>query len=168
MPRCKSCKEKFEPLHFNQKYCFTPACVGAWVESVAKDKWNKQKKEFRQKESEGLAALKTKAKYHFHKWIRERDKLLGCISCQKPLSNKYDAGHFFNSNNHASVRFNEHNVNAQCVYCNQHLHGNLIEYQIHLKEKIGISNYETLEGIRHEHKTYTAEDYKDIILRYKH
>ena len=27
MPRCKHCKEKFEAIHFNQKYCTKKECM---------------------------------------------------------------------------------------------------------------------------------------------
>lgn len=168
MPRCKNCKEKFNPSHFNQKYCMQDVCIKVWVDEVRTQNTKKQKQEFRKKESESLPFLKRQARLHFHKWIRNRDKNSGCISCGIPLTTKFDAGHFWNSNNHSAVRFSEHNVNGQCVSCNQHKHGNLLEYQIRLKEKIGIHHYELLEKERHKHKQYTAQDYKDIILRYKH
>ena len=30
MPRCKICKDKFEPRHFLQKACFKAECLAEW------------------------------------------------------------------------------------------------------------------------------------------
>lgn len=45
MPRCKNCKEKFEPIRFNQKYCLNKMCVDAWVQEAKVKNWQKKKKE---------------------------------------------------------------------------------------------------------------------------
>jgi hypothetical protein len=34
MPRCKKCKEKFEPIRFNHKYCLKDECIRAFVADV--------------------------------------------------------------------------------------------------------------------------------------
>ncbi len=62
----------------------------------------------------------------FNKYIRLRDKDKPCVSCDKPLGSKYDAGHYFSSGGHKAVTFDENNVHGQCVTCNQHKHGNLL------------------------------------------
>jgi hypothetical protein len=165
MPRCKNCKEKFVPAHFNQKYCFKEECVKVWCKVADEKRWKEKVRVFK-KQTE-MKSLPKLAKYHFHQYIRLRDKDAGCISCGKPLIGKYDAGHFWNSNNHAYVRFNEDNVHAQCVTCNQHLHGNLLEYQKRLRIKIGNDRYDHLELIRHKDVQWTAEHYNGIIKSYK-
>jgi hypothetical protein len=72
---------------------------------------------------------------HFHKFIRTRDKDLPCISCGRYT--KLQAGHFYSAGNHPSVRFNEDNVNGQCIQCNHFLSGNLLPYRANLIKKIG-------------------------------
>ena len=77
MPRCKHCKEKFEAKHFNQKYCFKPECVKAWVETAKVKNWKKEKKEL--KESlETVQSLMKKAQKYFNTYIRGRDKKKPC------------------------------------------------------------------------------------------
>ena len=165
MPRCKNCKEKFIPSHFNQKYCFNQECVNAWCKEADDKRWKEKVKTYK-KQTE-MKSLPKLAKYHFHAYIRLRDKDSGCISCGKPFNGKYDAGHFWNSNNHASIRYDEDNVHGQCVTCNQHLHGNLLEYQSRLLNKIGHYNYARLEDLRHKHVQWTNDQYQEIIKIYK-
>ncbi len=165
MPRCKNCKEKFIAVNFNQKYCFTPACVGVWCKTIQDKKWKDKVKAFKIIDNE--KRLPQLAKTQFHTYIRLRDKDKGCISCGNPFKAKYDAGHYWNSNNHSIIRYSEDNVHGQCVRCNRDLHGNLLEYQIKLKQKIGLDKYNLLHNIRHTHKQWTAEELKDIITIYK-
>lgn len=82
-----------------------------------------------------IAKLKSKAQTVFNKWIRERDKDLPCISCQKaPVQN---AGHYLSQGHHSALRFNQNNTHGQCIRCNMYLSGNLIHYRTYLVEKIG-------------------------------
>ena len=103
----------------------------------------------------------------FNKWVRLRDQDKGCISCGNPLGSKYDAGHFWSAGGHSSVRFNENNVHAQCVSCNQHKHGNLLIYRDGLLRKIGFTKYEELENIAHETRKWDKEELKELIALYK-
>ena len=41
--RCRNCKEKFEPIRFNMKYCLNDECVRVWVESEKAKVWKKTK-----------------------------------------------------------------------------------------------------------------------------
>lgn len=83
MPRCKNCKEKFEPLRFNQKYCFKDECVKVWV-SAGKKILQKQDRKRRAKIKESLKTVKD---YHkdaqrtFNTYVRLRDNGKECISC---------------------------------------------------------------------------------------
>ena len=142
MPRCENCKNKFEPIRFNQKFCLESECVRVWVAEEKDKQWKKTKAE---KKAELLTVQDwvkiTQAT--FNKYIRLRDEDNVCISCQKPPK-KQNAGHFFNANNHWSVRFNEDNVHLQCEHCNTFLSGNLIEYQGNLIKKIGQEKYDAL------------------------
>ena len=163
--RCRNCKNKFEQVRFNQKFCLEPECVRVWVESEKAKQWKKTK----QKAKQDLMTLSDYLRLTqqiFNKYIRLRDKGNVCISCQKkPL--KENAGHFFNANNHYNVRFDERNVNLQCEHCNTYLSGNLIEYQRNLIHKIGIESYHELEADARKTRKFTKDELKEIIKEYK-
>jgi len=165
MPRCKNCKEKFEVKHFNQKYCFKSDCVKVWVETAKVKNWKKEKKRLKD-ELETVQSLTKKAQVYFNAYIRERDKHKPCVSCEKPLGSKFDAGHYF-STSHKNVTFNENNVHGQCVFCNQHKHGNLLNYQIGIEKRIGGEELIKLHEEAHKIRKYTREELKAIIETYK-
>jgi hypothetical protein len=165
MPRCKNCKNKFEQVRFNQKYCLEPECVRVWVESEKAKQW-KDKKQKMQQDLETVQDYVKMCQIIFNKFIRLRDKGQVCISCQKtPL--KENAGHFFNANNHYNVRFDERNVHLQCEHCNTYLSANLIEYQRNLIHKIGIESYQQLEAEARKTRKFTKEELKEIMAEYK-
>jgi hypothetical protein len=166
--KCKNCKEKFEPIKFLQKYCLKDECVRVWVESEKTKAWKKTKAKMKN-DLETIQELIKATQIIFNKYIRLNDKLLGnpCFSCRKPLGDKYDAGHFFNANNHWNVRFDERNVHSQCVHCNQHLHGNLLEYRKQLEFYYGITWLNELEQDAKKTRKFTKDELKEIINIYK-
>ena len=163
--RCKNCKEKFDPVRFNQKYCFNKMCVDAWVQEAKVKNWKKTKKKM-QEDLETIQDLVKATQIVFNKYIRLRDKDELCISCkQKPK--KSNAGHFYNANNHWNVRFDENNVHLQCEHCNTFLSGNLINYRENLLKKIGAEEFNVLEGKSKVTRKFTKEELKEIIETYK-
>lgn len=166
MPKCKNCKEKYEAKHFNQKYCFKSECVKIWVETSKVKNWKKEKKR-RTEELETVQQLMKKAQVSFNSFIRKRDKDLGCISCQAPLVGKFDAGHYFSSGGHKNVTFDENNVHGQCVSCNQHKHGNLLNYQIGIEKRIGGEKLLELHEKAHETRRYSRLELKFMIEEFK-
>jgi hypothetical protein len=93
-----------------------------------KEKWCPKKKGDYEKEAQEI----------FNKYIRKRDVLKGCVSCGADLSkNKFDAGHYISVKQSNNLRYNEFNVNGQCVHCNQHNHGAIVNYRIGLICRIG-------------------------------
>ena len=165
MKKCKNCKERFNPAHFNQKYCFKKECTNIWIESEKEKQWKKKKAKLKQDLMTVQDYVKI-AQQVFNKYIRERDKGLPCISCgKKPL--KENAGHFFNANNHWNVRFDEYNVHLQCEHCNTFLSGNLINYRENLIKKIGVEQYKELEDRAKVTRKFTVEELKEIINIYK-
>jgi hypothetical protein len=168
MPRCKNCKDKFEPKKFLQKYCLEKdECVTAFLSDLKSKKDKEQRRDTKKRRE----ALKTTSDYMkelqviFNKWIRLRDKGLNCISCQKPAK-KENAGHYRSVGGNPELRFEPLNNNLQCEYCNTYLHGNLIDYRINLIKKIGIEKVEWLEG-KHEPKKYTIDELKGLKVMYK-
>jgi hypothetical protein len=91
-----------------------------------------------------LPNLLKKTQTVFNKFIRERDKDNGCISCGGPIT---DAGHYLSQGHHSALRFNEVNVNGQCRKCNCFLHGNLIKYRSGLIKKYGENKVLWLESL---------------------
>ena len=139
---------------------------GVLAEKKKAKQWNKEKKERKE-------ALKTNSDYVrelqvvFNKFIRLRDKDEGCISCDKPLNTKYDAGHFYSTGSYPELRFNEDNVFGQCVHCNQHKHGALIEYGERLHTRIGLVKILRLKELINIPKKYTIDELKGLKVMYK-
>ena len=90
------------------------------------------------------------AQKHFNKCIRLRDIDLACISCGSRST--LEAGHFYSAGHYSALRFNEDNVNGQCKKCNQHLSGNLIEYQKGLIKKVGQDRVDELHALSEAYK----------------
>lgn len=103
----------------------------------------------------------------FNKYIRLRDKDQPCISCDAPLIGKYDAGHYYSCGAYPGLRFEELNVHAQCVRCNQHLHSNSTVYSIKLPNRIGDYNFELLKDVRNVPKNYSIPELQELIKTYK-
>lgn len=164
--RCKNCKNKFEPVRFNQKYCLEPECVRIWVESEKAKQW-KTKKAKAKLELMTLSDYLKLAQITFNKYINLRDKDKPCISCDKPITGRVNASHFWNANNHYNVRFNEDNVHSSCITCNQFLSGNLLEYRTRLISKIGEQRFNILESESKKTRKFTIEELKEIIKEYK-
>lgn len=115
---------------------------------------------------ETVQSLSKKAQAVFNSFIRLRDAGKPCVSCGKLLQGKYDAGHYFSSGGHKNVTFDERNCHGQCVYCNRHLHGNLLNYQIGLVQRIGEEMF-SLSAMAHETRKFTKSELREIIEIYK-
>jgi hypothetical protein len=163
--RCKNCKEKFEPIRFNHKYCLKDECVRAFVAEAKEKQW-KQTKTRMKADLETVQDIVKAAQMVFNKYIRERDKDELCISC-KQTPKKVNAGHFYNANNHWNVRFDEDNVHLQCERCNSFLSGNLLEYRTNLLTKIGAERFNQLEARARITRKFTKDELKEIIKTYK-
>lgn len=103
----------------------------------------------------------------FNQYIRLRDQGRGCISCGKQLQGKYDAGHYFSVGSYPNLRFHEDNVHGQCVTCNQHKHGNLLEYNLRIEKRIGKRALEELQALRNDRLSLPLDMIKEMIYKYK-
>ena len=163
--KCFNCKEEFTPFNTLQKFCLKLECIKVMVESQKLKEWNKKKKRM-------IEDLKTTSDYLkiaqqvFNKYIRKRDNGLNCISCNKPCK-KENAGHYYSQGGHSNVRFSEDNCHLQCEHCNTYLSGNLLNYQLKIKERIGSQKLMELQAIAHETKKWTKDELKEIIATYK-
>jgi len=166
MPRCKHCKKKFIPIHFNQKYCTDDECLKIWVAKVKEVQWKKKKKRMKEEIKTTSDFVKECQKW-INRYVRLRDKDKGCVSCGSPLTGKYDAGHFFSAGGHGSVRFDLNNIHAQCVYCNQYEHGNLFNYHKELLNRIGSEQFNKLEQRSKGVHKHDKEELKEMIIEFK-
>lgn len=58
-------------------------------------------------------------------------------------------------------------MHAHCAHCNQHLHGNLIEYLTGLKSRVGEKRFKEFEENRHKELSLSIEEIKGLISKYK-
>jgi len=171
--KCKACNTTFIPKYFNQKFCVdNDECLKAFSDYAKITKEKTERKEWTERKSKLKKEMLTVQDYLkiaqqvFNAYIRKRDQGKNCISCQKPCK-KENAGHYFNSNNHWNVRFNELNVHLQCEACNTYLSGNLIEYGINLEKLIGADEFIILREEAYKTRKFTRDELKEIIEKYK-
>ncbi|MBV8060823.1 MAG: recombination protein NinG [Alphaproteobacteria bacterium] len=162
--KCAVCREPFQPRNMMHKVC-GPNCAETHAEAIRSAQDRKQDRERKQ-------ALKTRqdwlreAQQAFNSYIRERDKTDPCISCGRFHDGSWDAGHYRSVGAAPALRFDENNVHKQCVPCNQHKGGNIVEYRLSLINKIGRIAVEWLETEQPPAK-YTIEDAQRIKALYK-
>ena len=164
--KCRHCKEYFRPERSLQHYCLKAECVEEWVRVEREKQWKRKKKQLKE-ELKTVQDLMKEAQVAFNAYIRERDKDKPCISCGKKLTGKYDAGHFYSSGGHKAVTFNEYNVHGQCVACNQHKHGNLLEYRKGILKRIGERKLNELTQLSNNTIKFTRDELKAIRDDYK-
>ena len=112
-----------------------------------------------------LPKLLAKTQIVFNRFIRERDRDKGCISCGASIS---EAGHYYSQGHHSALRFNEVNTNGQCTRCNRFLHGNLINYRHGLVKRYSQQQIDLLDsvGTRSPVKKWTRFELEEICKKY--
>lgn len=150
----------------------SPGCGLALAAIQRKRKEGELAKLDRAQTKEKRERLKTRGDYlkdaqvAFNAWIRERDTDMPCISCERHHQGKYDAGHYRTVGGNPALRYEPLNCHKQCVPCNQHKSGNVIEYRLNLIKRIGQESVDWLEG-PHLPKNYTVDDLKAIARDYR-
>lgn len=124
-----------------------------------------------------LSSLEKKAQTVFNRFIRIRDSKGGwfkCISCgeEKPIK-VMNAGHLWPVNKslgYAFMRYDENNVNGECVHCNCWNEAHLLLYRKNLLKKIGLDAYEQLEDraefCKKTKPQFTRYDLEEVIKTY--
>lgn len=175
-PRPKKCKnpacgEKFVPTVSFQSWC-KPDCAVV-IARARQDKSRKALAEVGRKELRAAKErLKPKGQYMreaqtaFNAWVRARDAARPCISCGRHHEGKYDAGHYRTVGSNPALRFEPLNCHKQCVPCNQHKSGDIVNYRMSLVLRIGQDKVDWLEG-PHEPQRYTIDDLKAIKAEYR-
>lgn len=160
--RCRVCGEKYTPGSTLQVACGVE-CAKVYGASHNRALWDrgrqveraereKEKRAWR-KSSMSLSKLKNLAQREVNKFVRERDRFEGCISCHMPASYEgpWHAGHYRTTAAAGHLRFDERNIHKQCSQCNEHKSGNLVEYRKRLVEKYGEAAVEALENDNRVH-----------------
>ena len=104
----------------------------------------------------------------FNRYIRLRDEAAGlpCISCGRHHKGQYHAGHYRTTAACPELRFDEFNCHRQCMPCNTHLSGNILEYRRALILKVGQEEVDWIEG-SHVPARYTIDDLDEIKKKYR-
>ena len=169
--RVATCRASFVPSRMGQAVC-SPACAmidaPRHAPKARKALADVQRAEIKVRKEK----LKSRADHlkdtqqAFNSWVRERDALLPCISCGRHHQGKYDAGHYRTVGSNPALRFEPLNCHKQCVPCNQHKSGNIVEYRINLVLRIGAEKVDWLEG-PHEPQKYTIDELKALTAHYR-
>ena len=118
------------------------------------------------KSSKSVTQLKKEADKYFSKYIRYRDSeggLSECITCSIKLPPKQmQAGHFVSRGKNI-LRYDDENVNAQCLGCNMFKSGEQYLYSIALDKKYGDGTAQKLMAQRHEIKQFKTYELQEII-----
>lgn len=149
--KCRVCKTDFQPHKIMQICCSVECAIkqaqakrtkAERIAGIEDRKTVKAKRDAMKTLSQWLK----EAQAACNAYVRERDKDKPCISCGRFHDGAYDAGHYRTVGAAPSLRFDLANIHKQCVPCNQHKSGNIVEYRIRLIERIGQSEVDRLEG----------------------
>ena len=162
MKKCKVCASKFEAYRPLQVVCSIP-CAKAWAR-VKAEKHQKQEIKLLRERIKTTIEWKREAQTSFNAFIRLRDYLDTCISCNQHRPNVH-AGHYVSVGASSYLRYNVLNVNKQCKYCNVDLRGNIINYRKGLIAKIGIAEVDLLENAPRL-KKWSVDELKEIKKTY--
>lgn len=169
--RNTACRTEFVPARPLQTAC-SVACAIALTQATKARQSREQDKQERAARRAARERIKTKGDYlretqaAFNEWIRERDRDLPCISCDRFHQGQWHAGHYRTVGANPELRFNPLNVHKQCAPCNNHKSGDIVNYRINLVERIGADKVEWLEG-PHEPKRYTIEELKAMKASFR-
>ena len=164
---CKVCKTVFPVYRSTAQVCGMNCAVELARINAAKKEKKADAKRKRDFYANDITTRKSAAKKACHAYIRYRDRNQTCICCDRPLGKNFDAGHFLESGNNPKIRYNEDNIHAQSVYCNQYQGGNSGDYEARLREKIGNNRVDLLKENRGGTLRRTAEDYYEIENKFK-
>lgn len=118
-----------------------------------------------------IAKLKAKLDLVFKAYIRARDLrddgTFVCVSCgMVKTKDQMHAGHFYAST-FTATRWDESNVNSQCIACNVFLHGNLLNYRNGMLDKYGYGEINRLELLHNKPVKLERQWLEERIEHYK-
>ena len=118
-----------------------------------------------------ISKLKKKLDVLFSQYIRRRNAdHLGRVKCFTCGVEKHwkeqQAGHF-QSRSHHSTRWDEVNVQVQCLKCNMFRQGEQYKFGLYLDDRFGDGTAEELENRAKTIVKLNRVDYEEAIERYK-
>ena len=118
-----------------------------------------------------ISKLKKKLDVLFSQYIRRRNAdHLGRVKCFTCGVEKHwkeqQAGHF-QSRSHHSTRWDEINVQVQCVKCNMYRQGEQFKFGLYLNQRFGYGTAEELEQRAKTIVKLNRIDYEEAIETYK-
>ena len=176
MPKCSVCKTPREMAEMTKppasmRYVCKPHLSDCLIDLSKKliEKANEAKFQVKKKayKENKVSTRKRALKEICHEYIRERDKFDLCICCGEPLGDGFEAGHFQESGNYSSTRYDEDNIHGQRKHCNRHKGGDSGSYEIRLRKKIGDARVDRLHEIKHTVTRYTVDGYRELEAYYK-
>lgn len=171
--KCRACREWFDPRTSLDRAC-SPRCAIQLVQAD-KEKAKRQETKARKEKLKTKGDHRKEAQAAFNAYIRERDRDQPCISCGTTSTSAHsgpsngggwDCGHYLSTGANPELRFCEWNAAKQCKRCNQHLSGNVANFRIGLRQRIGDEALEWLEG-PHDPARHTVDDLKAIKAEYR-
>ena len=159
---CPHCREKFRPFNTFQTFCFKNDCILEHNRVTKAKKIRKDKQAHKALDKGHLTKI---AQTAFNKYIRERDKDNGCITCGNKTRQMH-AGHYRPVGRNARLRFNELNCHIQCSQCNNHLSGNLTPYREAMIRLYTLPVVEELENDNDPYK-FDLDELKEITETYR-
>lgn len=162
MLKCPICKKKYEPKHSEIEPCPQYSCRVIMYEKANKKLKQKAEKEKKIAKKQMKESLLTKSDYEkllqteINTICRLIDKGHLCISSDRELGKKHDAGHFRSRKSAPSIRFNLLNIWAQSVEQNKHKSGNTLGYIENIKRLYGIEIVEEIINLK--------DKYSNLIL----
>ena len=150
MPRCRHCKEKFEPrFKTTEPYCWNEECKEVEIRLYLDNKKKKKDKDWKKEKKVIKERLKTHSEHEkdlqslINQIINLIDKGQPCMSCSN--KGKPQAGHYHSTGANNSIRFNLNNIWNQCYRCNVQLSANIIGYDEGLIETYGKNFWEEIK-----------------------
>ena len=118
-----------------------------------------------------ISKLKKKLDVLFSQYIRRRnaDHLgrVKCFTCGVEKHWKEQQSGHFQSRSHHSTRWDEINVQVQCVKCNMYRQGEQYKFGMYLDQRFGDGTAEELENRAKTIVKLNRVDYEEAIERYK-
>ena len=151
--RNTACGQEFVPRRPMQVVC-GPRCAAQLAIAKREREEAKARREERSKQRAAKARIKTRSDYArdaqavINRYVRLRDRLEGCISCDKPAiwQGQWHASHFRSRGAAPHLRFHLWNIHKSCSICNNHLSGNIMGYRPELVRRIGEERVALLEA----------------------
>jgi hypothetical protein len=173
MRKCAICRTPFAQRSMMHKAC-SPGCAEAVIKRMNEKNAEKAARVERITTRARKEAIKTRKDHEadtqkaVNAVARERDRMDGCITCDKPATWKgqWHASHYLSVGAHPATRFDLSNIHKACSICNNWLSGNLRAYRPRLIAKIGSDAVERLEGPQAP-KKYTVDELKALTATHR-